>query len=326
VVESVILDELDRGLVHALEVDGRAPFGRVAEVLGVSDQTVARRYRRLRTAGVLRVVGSVDATRLGHTSWAIRMRCAPDAAGPVAAALARRSDTFWVHVLSGGTEIACGTTVRTAQERGALLLQRLPRTGRISSVTAHSLLHLFVGGHVSWPGAAMALSREQVERLRPDPPPAPDEGPVVLDDGDRVLLAALSLDGRTGHAELAGVTGWSESTVRRRMDRLVGGGVLFYDVDIPPEALGYQVEARLWMSVRPAELASVGRALARHTEVSFAAATTGPTNLMAGVVCRDDPALYRYLTERIGALEGVERLETAPVIRTVKRAGTVLKP
>lgn len=63
-----------------------------------------------------------------------------------------------------------------------------------------------------------------------------------------------------------------------------------------------------------------------HLEVTFAAATTGPTNLMAGVVCRDDQALYRYLTERIGPLEGVERLETAPVIRTVKRAGTVLKP
>jgi DNA-binding Lrp family transcriptional regulator len=185
---------------------------------------------------------------------------------------------------------------------------------------------MYVGGRVSWPGAAITLSEEQVERLRPDPLPAPDDEPVILDDGDRALLAALSLDGRTGHAELAGVTGWSESTVRRRMDRLVGSGVLYYDVDIPPEALGYQVEARLWMSVRPADLASVGRALAGHVEISFAAATTGPTNLMAGVVCRDDQALYRYLTERIGALDGVERLETAPVIRTVKRAGTVLKP
>jgi DNA-binding Lrp family transcriptional regulator len=149
---------------------------------------------------------------------------------------------------------------------------------------------------------------------------------VVLDDGDQALLAALSLDGRTGHAELAGITGWSESTVRRRMDRLVGAGALFYDIDIPPECLGYRCAARLWMSVRPAEPASVGQALARHPEVSFAAATTGPANLMAAVACRDDQALYHYLTERIGALEGVGHLETAPVIRTVKRAGAVLKP
>jgi DNA-binding Lrp family transcriptional regulator len=193
-------------------------------------------------------------------------------------------------------------------------------------MTAHSLLHLYVGGPVSWPGAVAALSGEQVERLRPYPPADDDGGPVILDDGDQVLLAALSLDGRTGHAELAGVTGWSESTVRRRMDRLAGSGVLFYDVDIPPECLGYRSEARLWMSVRPADLVSAGEELARHPEVSFAAATTGPANLMAAVACRDDQALYRYLTERISALDGVTHLETAPVIRTVKRAGAVLKP
>jgi DNA-binding Lrp family transcriptional regulator len=325
-VESVIIDDLDRCLVHALNIDPRAPFGRIADVLGVSDQTVARRYRRLRTAGLLRVVGSVDTARLGYTTWVIRMRCSPDAAGPVSAALARRADTFWVHLMSGGTEIACGTAARTAEESGALLLQRLPRTGRVWSVTAHSQLHLYVGGRVTWPGAAAALSAEQVERLRPEPVPPAGDGPVVLDDGDRALMTALHRDGRTGHAELAAETGWSESTVRRRMDRLVASGVLFYDVDIPAQALGYRTEARLWMSVRPADLASVGRALAGHVEITFAAATTGPTNLMAGVVCRDDQALYHYLTERIGALKGVERLETAPVIRTVKRAGPVPEP
>lgn len=322
-VESRTLDEADRGLVHALQVDGRTPFGAIAEVLGVSDQTVARRYRRMRSAGVLRVVGAVDPVRLGYTSWAIRLRCAPDASGTIAAALARRPDTFWVHLLSGGTEIACGTMARTPEERDALLLQHLPRTGRVISVTAHSVLHRYVGGRTGWPGAE-TLPAERVERLRPAPPAAVADEPVVLDDGDQAMLAALSRDGRTSHAELAQVTGWSESTVRRRMDRLVDAGALYYDVDVTPAALGYRTEARLWMSVRPAELAAVGEALTRHAEVSFAAAITGAANLMAAVTCRDDQALYRYLTERIGALDGVGQLETAPVIRTVKRAGTAL--
>ena len=42
---------------HALIVDGRGPFARIAAVLGSSEQTVARRYRRLREAGVIRVRG-----------------------------------------------------------------------------------------------------------------------------------------------------------------------------------------------------------------------------------------------------------------------------
>jgi DNA-binding Lrp family transcriptional regulator len=69
-------------------------------------------------------------------------------------------------------------------------------------------------------------------------------------------------------------------------------------------------------------LTSVGAALAAHPEPDVVAATTGPTNLMAGVTCRDTQDLYRYLTERVAPLDGVRELETVLVIRTVKRVGT----
>jgi DNA-binding Lrp family transcriptional regulator len=52
----------------------------------------------------------------------------------------------------------------------------------------------------------------------------------------------------------------------------------------------------------------------------FAAATTGPSNLFASVVCPDQRALYRYLTTRVAALPAITHIETAPVIRTVKQA------
>src|ERR1700722_16375393 len=48
-------DALDLQLVYALQLDGRASFSLIGEVLGVSDQTIARRYHRLRSAGLLRV-------------------------------------------------------------------------------------------------------------------------------------------------------------------------------------------------------------------------------------------------------------------------------
>jgi DNA-binding Lrp family transcriptional regulator len=84
------------------------------------------------------------------------------------------------------------------------------------------------------------------------------------------------------------------------------------------------VEARLWMRVRPAALVAVAQALAGYPEVSFVAVTTGTTNLTAAVACRDNTGLYRFLTERVGSLEAIDTVESAPVIRTVKRAGAVL--
>jgi DNA-binding Lrp family transcriptional regulator len=62
-----MLDDLDRGLIHALHLDGRAPFSRIAAVLDVSAQTIARRYARLRTEAS-RVVGLNRTRRAAPTS------------------------------------------------------------------------------------------------------------------------------------------------------------------------------------------------------------------------------------------------------------------
>jgi DNA-binding Lrp family transcriptional regulator len=225
-----------------------------------------------------------------------------------------------VHLLSGGTEISCVTQTRP-EGHDSLLLQKLSRSNRVISVTAHCMLRGFARPS-GWAGMSF-LTDDQAAVLRNEEPLLLDE-PVELLEGDHTLLEALSLDGRTGQAELAATTGWSESTVSRRMDRLQRTGVLSYEVDMGPEALGYHAEARLWMSVRPSAIVTVAEALAAHNEVSFAAVTTGPTNLVVAVICRDFADLYRYLTERIGALDDVTHVETAPVVRTVKRNGTVL--
>jgi DNA-binding Lrp family transcriptional regulator len=148
--------------------------------------------------------------------------------------------------------------------------------------------------------------------------------PARLEDADRPLLGALARDGRLGYAELAEATGWSESTVRRRMDQLRRTGAVFYDVEVDPTPMGYRARVMLWLSVAPAHLAEVGRALASHPQVVFAAATTGATNVVATVVCPDMAGLYEYLTERVGPLPGIERVETAPSLRHVKQVGTLM--
>ncbi|MFR0359279.1 Lrp/AsnC family transcriptional regulator [Streptomyces sediminimaris] len=310
-------DELDRRLVHALQIDGRAPFSTIAEVLGVSDRTIARRYARLRSAGAVRVLGGVDPTALGAVLWFLRVRCAPAVSLPVAEALARRSDTSWVSLSSGGTEITCVARTESEADSEALLLSKLPRTPRVEGVTAHSVLHAFYGGPDNLVGKLGSLDAQAIERLRPPPTPH-RRGPVRLDDGDRKLLAQLATDGRTGFEQLAAATGWSPTTVRRRMTELREHGLLYLDIDW--RMFGVNARTLLWLSVAPAHLEETGQALAGHPEIAFAAATTGPTNLYASVVCANQRELYRYLTTRVAALPAITHLETAPVIRTVKQA------
>ncbi|MGF1426817.1 Lrp/AsnC family transcriptional regulator [Kitasatospora sp. LaBMicrA B282] len=318
-------DALDRQIAHALQIDGRAPFSTIAQVLGVSDRTVARRCGRLFAAGALRVSGATDPVLLGEVPWFLRVRCAPDAAPRVAEALARRPDTRWISLTSGGTEIVCSVHARSEQETEALLLTKLPRTPRVEGITAHCVLHTFFGRRTALIDKHGPLTDDQVERLRPAGPHA-GSGPVQLDAADRRLLAELAADGRAGFDRLAAVTGWSPSTVRRRLAELRGLGALYFEVEFDWRLLGFGTRTMLWLSVEPARLDAAGRALAAHPETAFAAATTGPTSLYASVLCADQAALYRYLTERVAALPGAGRVETAPVIRTVKRGSGGLWP
>ncbi|MFC1419756.1 Lrp/AsnC family transcriptional regulator [Streptacidiphilus cavernicola] len=327
-MKSRVYDTVDRQLVHALQLDGRAPFSRIGEALGVSDQTVARHYARMRGEGALRVLGLTSPAALGETQWIIRVQCTPDAAASVAEALARRDDTSWVSLSSGGTEINCMTRAESGQNGNSLLLQRLPRTPSVVAVTAYCVLHIYFGGALSLVNKTDTLTPEQAALLLPDPPPpmVTEAVAVELDEADHRMLALLERDGRTGLAELADASGRSQSSVRRRMNELQAKGVLYFDVNFGRRIFGLDNAVLLWLSVSPGQLAETGRAIAEHPEVAFVCATTGPSNLHAVVICPDIPSLYTYLTTRIAALDAVRQLETTPVLRRVKAAASLPQP
>jgi DNA-binding Lrp family transcriptional regulator len=316
----VELDSLDRALVQALQIDGRAPFRRIAETLEVSDQTVARRYARLRSGQALRVTGISDPAVAGEVQWMVRAQCAPDAAAEIADALARRPDTSWITLNSGSTEIMCSLQAPDATAADEMLLGRLPRTPRVHDVRAHQVLHVFYGGPREPHAKQGPLSQEQVDRLAAHVPgPCP---PRALDDLDRQLLRLLRADGRTSVEDLAHECGASGSTVRRRLGELRGSGRVYLGVDLAPAVHDRPVRTILTLAVLPAHLDEAGQALAFHPEVLFVAATTGPTNVVAMIATPDPAAFYRYLTTKVAALRGVTGTESSPVIRTVKAADT----
>jgi DNA-binding Lrp family transcriptional regulator len=350
-VKASQLDEVDRQLLHALLVAPRASFRVLGAALGVSDQTIARRYRRLADVAGLRVFGLINGSRAGWTDWIVRLQAAPGSAQRIADTLAQRPDTRWVRLYSGGTEIVCTLQARSPEQRNALFLRGLPGSRHVTAIHAHSILHVFTP--VAYAAYASALSPGQLAALReaapePDPSfepalsqqapsqqapsqqalsqPAPETGDLWLPSGapvlraeDDPLIAELARDGRTPVADLAAATHWHESTVRRRIEELRRAGLLYFDLDIDDVVLGVSVDVMLWLKVEPACLEAAGRAIAAHPEIPFAAATTGTTNLAASAIFRDTRQLYGYLTTRLADLPGLQSVESAPIIGTVKR-------
>lgn len=314
------LDAVDRRLLHALGINGRASFRLIASVIGTSEQTAARRYRRLRDAGIVRVLmlPAPDPTDAGQL---VRLEVQPQAVSVVAEALSRRPDVSWLRLTNAGAEILFGVRARTSADRDALLLDQLPRTGRVLRTTVYSILHHFrTKGEADWCGFPDQLDQEQRRKLHIE---APERPSMRVSAADQAMVDALAVDGRATYARLAQVSGMSESAAARRLDLLTSTGALYGDVDIAPEQLGYPAGATLYLEVTPSRVPAVGKLVAAHPQTAFVAAVGGPVNMIAAIRCRDVAEIYEYVTVTLGRVNGIEHVEVSTVSRTIKHARMV---
>ena len=65
------LDAVDRGIIEALQRNGRDSFRRIATTLGVSEATIRARYRRLCDDHILQVTGVTNPLGLGYEAQAM---------------------------------------------------------------------------------------------------------------------------------------------------------------------------------------------------------------------------------------------------------------
>jgi DNA-binding Lrp family transcriptional regulator len=321
-----MMDPLDGQILHALQISPRVSFRRIAAALDVTEQAVARRYHRLRRDGVVRVVGLTAPANEGDAYWVCRMHARPDRIPQLADALVRRPDVSHANVLLGWTELVCTIRAPLGENREDVLLQRLPRTTSVTALNIDLVLHRFgQPATAHWTGYGHKLSAQQVDRILTDPSErASVRQPAQPSAEDRPMLGALAEDGRAPHSQLAERTGCSVARVRRRLAALEASGALVYDVDLLPERLGYHLSAMLWLTVAPQHTHRVGEQVAAHDEIAFAAAISGTKNLVAVAICRDADGLYRYLTDRLGAVEGILTYEVSIRTQRLKQHGSVI--
>jgi len=91
------MDELDRRIAIALQVNGRASWLQVARVVGSSESTVARRAQQMIDAGRIPVIAIAEPVQCGlGYPVLVQLKCVVGAASRTAYALADRPDVrFW---------------------------------------------------------------------------------------------------------------------------------------------------------------------------------------------------------------------------------------
>ena len=322
--EVVRLDESDRRIVAALQLNGRASWKKIAAVVGAKESTVARRGQQLIESRVVGVTGVLDHLRCGlGISLIVRMRCRPGRANAVAEALAELAVTRFVTVVSGSADVAAEIVVRRHQDVARVLVEDLPRPDDIVETESMVVVRKF-SAFEEWDTGLLGPQARGL--LRDDTASFTDHRAwhetVTLTEQEFAIAGVLAADGRATYAQIAAAVGASESTAARRVESLVSRGCLRFRTLFETPVIGMDVDFMQWLAVEPAELENVGSRLAKEPSTRYVSATTGRFNLCLHGTLPGYGDLYDYLTKVVGAMPGVHAADLTLQARTLKRAWT----
>jgi Lrp/AsnC family transcriptional regulator, regulator for asnA, asnC and gidA len=120
------LDELDRGIIAQLQIDGRRPYRAIARALGVAEGTVRARASRLQDEGILRILALANPFQLGYAVQAsVLIKVTPAAHEHAAETLASWPEVMYLSSCAGSADLYMHVVCRDHDDLWRLLGERL---------------------------------------------------------------------------------------------------------------------------------------------------------------------------------------------------------
>jgi Lrp/AsnC family transcriptional regulator for asnA, asnC and gidA len=143
-------------------------------------------------------------------------------------------------------------------------------------------------------------------------------GPPPLDDVDKLIVKQLQEDGRRPYGAIAAAVGMSEAATRKRVQRLVDGGVVQVVGVTNPLQVGFHRQALVGIRA-DGDLGLIAEKLADIEEVDYVVICAGSFDLVVELVATGDDHLLSIMNQRIRSIAGVRETETFIYLRLVKQ-------
>lgn len=121
--DGIATDDLDKRIVEKLTVDGRASFTSIAKDLGLSTDTVVKRYHKLKNKGALKVSIQINPNKIGYSSildFNIAFTTSGNRLDTVVESLAKIPDVIIITKTSGDYDLQVTAMVRDISESFAI--------------------------------------------------------------------------------------------------------------------------------------------------------------------------------------------------------------
>ncbi|MEM2911652.1 MAG: Lrp/AsnC family transcriptional regulator [Candidatus Bathyarchaeia archaeon] len=141
----------------------------------------------------------------------------------------------------------------------------------------------------------------------------------MVDKVDLAILKFLQEDASIPFTEIARRLKISESTVRKRVEKLKQEGTIKrFTVIVEPSKIGFNTVAIVGVDVDPPKLLEVAQKLCEIAETRYVATSTGDHMVMTEIWTKDGRELTKIISEKIGTIEGVKKICPAIVLEKLK--------
>jgi Lrp/AsnC family transcriptional regulator for asnA, asnC and gidA len=141
---------------------------------------------------------------------------------------------------------------------------------------------------------------------------------TAVDAVDRSIIRLLQRNGRTSNTDIGRTLGLTETTIRKRIARLVAEGLIEIVAVPTPKAVGMTTSAIIGLSVKLGQLRAVSETLAAYPEVRYLGMATGRYDLIIEAFFNDHEHLLEFVSEKLGSVPEVTNVETSVILKVEK--------
>ena len=140
---TVVVDDVDKALIEALQQDGRLPYTKLAVEVGLSEAAVRQRVQRLVEAGVVQIVAVTDPLTLGFRRMAMIGLKVEGDLRTVATDIAALPEVSYVVVVGGSFDLMMEVVCEDDDHLLELLNDRVRAIAGVRSTETFTYLKLF---------------------------------------------------------------------------------------------------------------------------------------------------------------------------------------
>lgn len=144
---------------------------------------------------------------------------------------------------------------------------------------------------------------------------------IMLDDDEKQIIRLLQDDGRMSTADIARRLKVSEPTVRKKLNRVIGEGLIKIRAIADPVELGFRTPVYIGLVVERSKIEYVANELKNYSFIDSVTISTGPNDITIYGCFESPNDVYKFLFEELVKYEGIKETDTTLVFKNVKSGG-----